>query len=391
MLIPFFVIVFIAFLGYSMMITVYTPMLMKPFYGIVDPETTLSWRVVMLGILLALYPLGQFFGSPFILHLSSLFCRKRIYLGSLFMTMLGYAWIAYSLDIHSLGLLMAATFFTGFSESNVSMALHAITEYSDPSQRSKWITRIQIFSSGAFLFGPLFAGLLTHRAYDSWGWISSSFWVVCFLIGGCLFWIAFLLKNIEMLPRTSISFWQVLKSKRIRPFYVLNFLLYFSIYGFFRAYPMDLVDRFGMNILRLGFLIAWVAVPIVATNFFMIERLLKGFKPRNLAAFGALLGGISMVILALIPHDLVFLLTLLFTAAFGIGLCLPAAPFLISRCSHRQEEGLALENDEAILLGAEGLSSVIGGVLAAFIIQLPLLIFGLLACGIAAKLYVHRR
>lgn len=63
-LMPLYVVIFIGFVGYSLMITVFTPMLLRADTAMLPVESTMPYRTVMLGVLLCLYPLGQFFGSP---------------------------------------------------------------------------------------------------------------------------------------------------------------------------------------------------------------------------------------------------------------------------------------------------------------------------------------
>jgi hypothetical protein len=62
-LLPLYLVIFIGFCGYSLMITLFVPMLMGT-NGFLAAEATTGQRSVVLGILLAIYPLGQFLGSP---------------------------------------------------------------------------------------------------------------------------------------------------------------------------------------------------------------------------------------------------------------------------------------------------------------------------------------
>jgi DHA1 family tetracycline resistance protein-like MFS transporter len=79
-LFPLYLIVFLASLGYSSMIAVFTPMMMLDHWGMVGPDASEAARMVELGILLALYPFGQFFGSPLLIALSRRFHKKSILL-----------------------------------------------------------------------------------------------------------------------------------------------------------------------------------------------------------------------------------------------------------------------------------------------------------------------
>ena len=61
-MLPLYFVVFIGFVGYSLMITVFTPLLMRsssPMLPLGAPA-----HALFLGVLLCAYPFGQFLGSP---------------------------------------------------------------------------------------------------------------------------------------------------------------------------------------------------------------------------------------------------------------------------------------------------------------------------------------
>lgn len=80
---PLYVVVFIGFVGYSLMITVFTPLLLGDGGGLVAASSPTSIRTLVLGGLLALYPLAQFFGAPVLGSLSDRFGRRPVLLASL--------------------------------------------------------------------------------------------------------------------------------------------------------------------------------------------------------------------------------------------------------------------------------------------------------------------
>jgi hypothetical protein len=55
---PLYVVIFVGFVGYSLMITVLTPPLMSNHGLLLPAGTPLSKRIVLLSFLLCLYPLG---------------------------------------------------------------------------------------------------------------------------------------------------------------------------------------------------------------------------------------------------------------------------------------------------------------------------------------------
>jgi nitrate/nitrite transporter NarK len=88
---------------------------------------------------------------------------------------------------------------------------------------------------------------------------------------------------------------------RLRPLFLANFVLYLAIFGFFRVYPMYLVDHFGMGVGHESVFIAWVAAPIVIANLVLVGWLSGRMDPRRLTVrFGAALAVCLAAVI--VPH-----------------------------------------------------------------------------------------
>ena len=107
---PLYVVVFVGFLGYSLMIATFTPMILRNDNGMLPASSSLTQRSLVLGLLLALYPLGQFLGSPVLGALSDRHGRRPILIASLASTTILYVGIATALAVQNLPLLMATCF-----------------------------------------------------------------------------------------------------------------------------------------------------------------------------------------------------------------------------------------------------------------------------------------
>jgi DHA1 family tetracycline resistance protein-like MFS transporter len=116
-LLPLYAVVFAGFVGYSLMITVFTPMIMSNHDLLLRADEPMSRRVILLGALLCLYPLGQFAGSPVLGALSDRFGRKPILMISLCFTTGCYALIGAALSLRSLALLALASLLAGNGSS----------------------------------------------------------------------------------------------------------------------------------------------------------------------------------------------------------------------------------------------------------------------------------
>jgi DHA1 family tetracycline resistance protein-like MFS transporter len=231
------------FIGYSLMITVFTPMLLRSDRAMLPPGTTLSTRTILLGVLLSLYPLGQFIGSPILGSLSDRFGRRPILLISLDATTACYVLISFAITVNSLALLAIASVIAGLAEANIVTAQSAIADVIPPEQRNRYFGYIYMAVSLAYIIGPLGGGKLTDSNLVSWFSDATPFWAVFVLLALTLQAVLLGFRETkapsgEAPARESLaSLLAVFSDRRRRRFYGINFLLYLAIFGFFRSIP----------------------------------------------------------------------------------------------------------------------------------------------------------
>jgi MFS family permease len=396
-LLPIYTVIFVGFVGYSLMITVFTPMLMYAHNGMLAPSSPMARRTIVLGMLLTLYPFGQFFGSPVLGALSDRFGRKPTLLVSLSITTACYALIATALMLQSLALLMAASLIAGLAEANIVIAQSAIADVSSEASRNRLFGYIYLSASLAYVVGPLAGGKLADPSLVPWFSYATPFWCVFGLLVVTVAWTAMVFRETHPAsPAGRISYGAAFKNlgsvftdPRLRLLYAVNFLLYLSIFGFFRCYPMYLVDAFHLDVSRMSEFVAWVAVPIIIANVWLTDFLSRRVSTRRIVIGSALLTGVFMVVVT-IPPQVNALWVTLFLAALALAVCLPACATMISVAVGADEQGRAMGNNQSLQVGAEALSGLVGGLLAAVFVKLPLLVLAATAIVAAVVLAVAR-
>jgi DHA1 family tetracycline resistance protein-like MFS transporter len=392
-LLPLYAVVFAGFVGYSLMITVFTPMIMSNHDLLLRADEPMSRRMILLGVLLCLYPLGQFAGSPVLGALSDRFGRKPILMISLCFTTGCYALIGAALSLRSLALLVLASLLAGLAEANVVAAQSAIADVITPEERNRFFGYVYLSASSAYIVGPLVGGKLADPNLVSWFNNATPFWAAMIVLGMTTAATGLFFR--ETNPpgqRHSVSFTQaftnlrgVISNRRLRRLYWLNFAFYLAIFGFFRCYPMYLVDRFHFGVSQVSEFVAWVGVPIVIANAWLTGFLAARFTTRTLTLWSAFLTGAFMIIVVVIRTRQSFWATL-FLASAALAICLPACATLLSKATSEAEQGRVMGNNQALQVGAEALSGLVGGLAAALFVELPLILLGLVAMAAALML-----
>jgi DHA1 family tetracycline resistance protein-like MFS transporter len=383
---PLYLVVFIGFVGYSLMITVFTPLLLDDQGGLLPASASLSERTLVLGALLALYPLAQFVGSPILGALSDRYGRRPVLLYSLVASVCFYGLIALALHLQSLPLLMVACLLAGLSEANIAIAQSAIADIAAAAERGRLFGYVYLSSSLAYVVGPLAGGKLADPGVVSWFGYPTPFIAVAALLLGTLALTAVRFRETHPplrdaaigLGRAFANVGAAFAPGRLRPLFLANFVLYLTIFGFFRVYPMYLVDHFGMGISQESEFIAWVAVPIVVANLGLVAFLSRRLDPRSLTVrFGFALA--VCLVAVVVPHPEGWLWLTLGACALALAVCLPSMAAMISTAVGPEEQGSALGANQSLQVGAEGVSGLAGGALATISTSFPLPAMGALA------------
>jgi predicted MFS family arabinose efflux permease len=296
-----------------------------------------------------------------------------------------YALIAFSLTIESVSLLSISLMLAGLAEANIVAAQGAIADLCPPATRNRFFGYIYMSVSSAYIVGPLVGGKLADRSILPWFNYATPFWAVFFLLAITAGAIAIFFRETHPPVIRQVSFAKafagladVFTNARLRALYWLNFLFYLAIFGFFRCYPMYLVDQFHMGVSRVSEFIAWVGVPIVLANLGLTAFLSARLPVRTLAVWSGLLTGVFMLIVVLPRQQSALWITLFLTSA-ALALSLPSCATLLSTAANQDQQGKVMGNNQALQVGAEALSGVVGGILAAVTVKLSLVVLAVIA------------
>jgi MFS family permease len=372
-------VIFVAFIGYAMMVNFFVPLLMHN-HGFLSPTASKAQRTTAVGILLAIYPLGQFFGSPILGALSDRYGRKPILLTSLASAVVCYAIIALAIRKRDPILLGFACLIGGLSESNIAIAQSAVADVAQPQDRGRLFAYIYTACSLGWVSGPLVGGqVVLHAGF------SAPFWGVVALLMLAFVWtlIAFrethpadTARPLDYLS-AMMNLTAVFTDRPIRRLYLVNFIFYLTIFGFFRVILIYMADKWHMLAHQSGIYYSYFSAMSLVSSLFVVGPLLRRFELKSIAITSAVLTGVLMGVVVL-PQSRYFLLVTAGPCCFISTFTLASCATLLSNSVEPKRQGSVMGNNQALQVGAEAAGALVGGLLAAIVVPLPLFAFGAL-------------
>jgi MFS family permease len=381
-LLPLYLVIFVGFCGYSLMITLFVPMLMGA-NGFLAADATTGQRSLVLGIVLAIYPLGQFLGSPVLGALSDRYGRKPVLTVSLSIAVAAYVLISLGIELRSLALVGIGCLIGGLAESNIAIAQSAISDVAGPDERPRLFAWIYSCCSLGYIAGPVIGGELAVLL----GW-SAPFWLTAPLLGATLVWIGISFRETHPPEKDKrfdafaalTNLGMVFTDRPIRRLYLINFLIYLGLFGYFRMVLVYMVDHWHTTVDQTTLIYSGLALISAVASFGLMAPLTRRFGLNRLAVGSAMLAGVTMISITFPAKLGSIWITGGLTTLIGT-LALAACPTVLANAVSAERQGRVMGNNQALQVGAESLSAAIGGALAGILIPLPLVAFGILLIG----------
>ena len=319
------------------------PILAPLFLNEVSPLTTFGsiHPKILLGMLLAVYPLGVLIGSSVIGAASDVYGRKKVLIISLFCSMLGYLLSAYALVSENYPLFFITRFFTGLCEGNISIAKAVAIDLSKTLDKTRSFSLINATTYAGWLIGPLAGGFLQPFGAEI------VFYVAALSIAlACLCVFLFLNHEPTKINVNKLSWYQLiiqknslglLKVPSIKRLFIVYLLVTLGLNAFYSFYPVWLVERFNFDSPDIGTITALLTTFMVATSALFVTP----FKRK----FGMLTGifvGLFCLACLLFSHPSYNAFTVWFAfAAIGVSIALfnGLLPIYISEQHQNEQQG----------------------------------------------------
>lgn len=275
---------------------------------------------LLLGIALAIYPLGIFIGGTFIGALSDSYGRKKILTLTLFISIFGYLLTAYAIINEQYLLFIGARFFTGLCEGNLSIARAIALDLSDTIDKTKSMSLISAASFLGWLIGPLTGGYLAQYGANV------AFEAAAIAIFCCMILVMLVIKETHQVVN-KLPFITLLKSNNslhllriptVFNIFVIQFVFTLGLNSFYDFYPAWLVSNRSYQAGDIGELTAIMTICMTLASLLLVSRLKQRFGLETTLIGGLL---ITALLLALLPFTEATLMIVIFSLA-GVSIAI---------------------------------------------------------------------
>ncbi len=375
--------IFLDLLGFGILIPVIPELVAdpsSPFYLLTT--ATAGSGLLILGLLTAVFPIGQFFATPILGQLSDRYGRKPVLIISILGTSFSYLLFAIGIITKNIPLLFFSRFFDGITGGNISVAQATISDVTTPENRARNFGMIGAAFGLGFIFGPFIGGKLSDPNVVSWFNAATPFYFAAILALLNVISIYFFLPEThKVLSTAKMSFNKSVKNifkafsmPKLKGLYYTSFLFTSGFSFFTTFFSVFLITKFGFNQGNIGNFFAYVGICSVLTQVIATRWAAKKFTQEQILTF-SLLGCAVMLLAYFLPQKSwqLYLIPPFFSLCTGLTMANLNA--LISSRSDQSIQGEVLGISASVGALAQSLPPLIAGfVAAAFAPTTPILV-----------------
>jgi MFS family permease len=345
---------------------------------------------ILLGIILALYPLGILVGSSFIGALSDIYGRKRVLIISLVLAAGGYTLTGYAINQQSFLLFALARIITGICEGNIAISRAIALELHPQIDRTRAISLLYATSYAGWLVGPLVGGYLKPLGVAN-----------VFLITAAITLLATIAVQLAIVgskdnPAAASSLWReirhnnslgLLRLPDIRPLIIYHLLFTLGLNAFYEFYPLWLVESFQFDSIEIGWSTVSITLTMIIASIYAVGPMERRFGALGTVQRFSILLGILFLILPLLGKPAFYLAFVFIGATIAVANGVFPA-FMANRFEaygHGRVQGLLTTN----FCAANVIAALVGSVIALFGTGWSLAAGGLLCISASVWLYTR--
>ena len=391
----------------------------SPYYLLGSSQGDLGF--LLLGILMALYPLATFFMAPVLGALSDKYGRKPVLFISILGTAISYFVFAYAILTKNIALLFISRLVDGITGGNISVAQAAIADSAEPQNRAKVFGMIGAAFGFGFIFGPFLKpkGFGMIGAAFGFGFIFGPFLggilstptILPFFNASTPFIFAGILSSINAISiyfffKESIkekdierkidplsSFKNILKaqkfSKEIRYLFLCSFLFNVGSSFFYSFFNVYLTNKFSFSPAEIGNFFAYVGVWIIITQVVVVRHFAKKYKEVDIIGYAYIFNAIG-VLLYLLPSNPWYLLLIVPLASIPNGLQMANFSSFLSKETPEKMRGEVMGVSSSVASLGQSFPPILAGLIAAITASYVPIIFGAIVVFSAGIIFIYK-
>lgn len=379
--------VFLDVLGVGILI----PVLPQLIFEIFQPAGySFSSSLILLGWLVAIYPLMQFLATPILGQLSDRYGRKPVLGFSLFGTAVGYALFAVAIMTKNIPLLFLARGLDGITGGNISVARAVIADVTAPEHRARNFGIIGGMFGLGFVFGPYIGARLASPGIDFFHLLTTPHW----FSAATPFWFTAILSLVNtvllltLLPETHEHIDAKLKlvwnksldnirrattSPRLRVIFTAEFFFWGGFTFFTTFFQILLIQKLGFKTNNVGDFFAYVGICIAISQALIVPFTAKRFLTHNIVRV-AMFGLSGALLLQLLPTNTTQLLLVAPFIALFNGQFIANSGALVSLTAGPKQQGEVLGIEASVQALAQAIPAIIGGYVATMGVSVPVVV-----------------
>ena len=379
-MLPIIMVVFIDLLGLGLAIPILAPMFFDVQHGVLPAGYSIEMRGILLGLIIAIYPLAQFFGSPIIGALSDHRGRKPVLLISLAGTLLGYLVFAAGVLMGNVPMLYIGRMIAGFTGGNLATAYSAIADISDEKSKTKNFGLVGMAYGVGFIIGPYLGGVLSDPAVVPWFNFSTPFLAAALLALVNIFMVRYMFEEtLKTRVHTPVTPWmgfanlkKAAQLPKLRTMFIVIFLYMFGYTMYTQFLSVYLIERFAFSTSHIGDIYAFIGLCIALTQGLVTRPVSKWFTSEQVlqVSFLGLAFAVGSVLFATDASHVYFFIP--FVALFA-GLTYPNTTTIVSNLAGRESQGEIMGISQSVQAAAQAIPPIIAGVIISIGVTLPIL------------------
>lgn len=365
-----FFIVFLDALGVGIVLPVMS-------YLLLDDASRFSYlsldiRYFLLGFIVALAPIVQFFGAPIFGALSDHIGRKKVFVISLFGGFLGYILFALGVLNFNLSLIFIGRILDGLAGGNYSIALAAISDLSTKKTKARNFSRVAIAFGAGIILGPVIGAKLSDKNFVSFFTDATPFWFAALLLFiNLLFVLFFFQETVKKRAKTHLTalsgvrnIIQAFRLKYIRSLFLIMFSFSFANLLFVYFLQVVSINILDFSQAGAGNLLVYYAFCLIVTQFFITPALSSRFSPYKILRFSLCLLILALPLFLFFQFSYGLAIMIFFIAVFQ-GVSYINIILLISDSSTSESRGEIFGINQSVESFANILSLLFAGFIAA--------------------------